>query len=443
MFKHDYTKTMMMKLFMSRPDGKGGTVTECDFDRADDILRQADALTLGAPKILYLVGWQYNGHDDRYPSFFEVNPALKSPGDATAPESMLRFINKAAEQYNTVVSVHINFSDAYENSPLFEEYRSAGALIRNSKGEPAAIEEYNGQPCYKISYKEEWESGLFQRRVDKLLELLPLREAGTIHADNFQCFVNRKPSVSIKTMQAYRKKMIDYLAEKGIDVTSEFSYREGPLTRVGYGALVRDLLWRLYPLNTLGQVPAVWWADKLKRREVFEIYPEKYACGLLKGEYGKFLYGNIHGEDLWLKNNAGDGWQKEFLRQFAAINVPYFYLASLKKEKLSGRGKKMRMVYTNGTVSYLREQKIANNGVLMKAEENLLLPLAFKEDACLAYSKNGYKRLWQMPVFKYNRALIYDITPEGPKFLEEKPVVLGRIELDVKPGQALLLELKP
>ena len=44
MFKHDYTKTMMMKLFMSRPDGKGGTVTECDFDRADDILRQADAL---------------------------------------------------------------------------------------------------------------------------------------------------------------------------------------------------------------------------------------------------------------------------------------------------------------------------------------------------------------------------------------------------------------
>ncbi len=103
----------------------------------------------------------------------------------------------------------------------------------------------------------------------------------------------------------------------------------------------------------------------------------------------------------------------------------------------------MRMVYTNGTVSYLREQKIANNGVLMKAEENLLLPLAFKEDACLAYSKNGYKRLWQMPVFKYNRALIYDITPEGPKFLEEKPVVLGRIELDVKPGQALLLELKP
>ena len=141
MFKHDYTKTMMMKLFMSRPDGKGGTVTECDFDRADDILRQADALTLGAPKILYLVGWQYNGHDDRYPSFFEVNPALKSPGDATAPESMLRFINKAAEQYNTVVSVHINFSDAYENSPLFEEYRSAGALIRNSKGEPAAIEE--------------------------------------------------------------------------------------------------------------------------------------------------------------------------------------------------------------------------------------------------------------------------------------------------------------
>ena len=79
--RYDYTKTMMMKLFMARPDGRGGSVVECDVERAMAIVRQVDALTLGVPKIIYLVGWQFDGHDDKYPAFDEVNPALKRQED--------------------------------------------------------------------------------------------------------------------------------------------------------------------------------------------------------------------------------------------------------------------------------------------------------------------------------------------------------------------------
>ena len=281
MARFDYTKTMMMKLFMARPDGKGGSAVECNFERAMEIVRQADALTLGAPKIIYLVGWQYNGHDDKYPDFTEVNPALKRPGDASALESMLWLMDEA-KKYNTVISVHINLTDAYDNSPLMPEYRKNNALIRDRKGRPAAIEHYNGLPCYKISYQEEWESGLFHKRIQMLFDLLPLKAAGTVHVDNFQCYVNRKPKVDIKTMQAYRKKMIAAFAENGVDVTSEFTYREGPLTVLLYGKVVRDLLWRLYPVDTLGQLPAIWWVDKLKRREIYRVYPNQYAGGVHK-----------------------------------------------------------------------------------------------------------------------------------------------------------------
>ncbi len=435
---HDYTKTMMMKLFMAAPDGKGGSRVYCGFDRALDIIRQADALTLGVPKILYLVGWQFNGHDDKYPAFNEVNPALKAEGDKTALDSMLRLM-KEAKQYHTVVSVHINFADAYDNSPLAGEYRQNNALIRSRGGKPAAIEKYNGLPCYKVSYKEEWESGLFHKRVNALLDLLPLREAGTVHADNFQCYVNRTPAVDVKTMQAYRKKMIDYMAAQGIDVTSEFTYREGRLTALASGRIVRDVLKHLYPVDTLGQIPAVWWVDKLTKREFFRLYPDRYAGGMPKGVYSWFLYGNIHGEELW--NDKPDSWQSEFLRQFATVNIPYFYLASLQKEKLAGRGKNLRMIYVNGVVSSLKGQKIAKNGVLLKTGGDLLLPLPGGEDKRIAYSKNGCNRAWRLPPSGYRTARLSEITPEGLAPIGEVPVKDSLLPLELAPGQGLLVEL--
>jgi len=34
-----------------------------------DRIRVIDALTRGIPKIMYLVGWQFQGHDSKYPSW--------------------------------------------------------------------------------------------------------------------------------------------------------------------------------------------------------------------------------------------------------------------------------------------------------------------------------------------------------------------------------------
>ena len=83
-FKHDYSQCMMMKLKMADPDRKGGSDVHCNCEQALEIIRQTDNLTLGVKKIIYLVGWQYNGHDDKYPSFFEVNEGIKRKCDAVA-----------------------------------------------------------------------------------------------------------------------------------------------------------------------------------------------------------------------------------------------------------------------------------------------------------------------------------------------------------------------
>ena len=366
-FTHDYTRCMMMKLKMADPDRKGGSIIHCNCEKALEIIKQTDNITLGVKKIIYLVGWQYNGHDDKYPAFFEVNEGIKRECDDTALDSLLWLI-KEAKNYNTIVSVHINFADAYEDSPLFDDFVKAGALIRNAFGKPAKIEKYNGKPCYKVSYKEEWESGLFQKKVDKILEMLPIEEAGTVHVDNFQCYVNRKPFVSAEEMQSYRDKMIAYLADKGIDITSEFTYREGKGTALLYGRITRDVTPTRYPIALLDKIPAVWWVDKMTKQEYFDYYPQRYCGGLPKDKrIRKMLYGNIHGEELWLKDN----WQRDFAKEFYTVNLPFFYLAN-KKKKCFGEGKKS-VEYEDGTVSYL-DGRIVSDGVTLKDKDFVFLP---------------------------------------------------------------------
>lgn len=426
-FTHDYKKCMMTKLKMADPDRKGGSIIYCDCEKALEIIKQTDCITLGIKKIVYLVGWQYNGHDDKYPAFFEVNEGIKRACDKTALDSLLWLIEEA-KKYNTIVSVHINFADAYEDSPLFDDFVKAGALIRNAFGKPAKIEKYNGKPCYKVSYKEEWESGLFKKRVDRILDMLPIQQAGTVHVDNFQCYVNRKPYVGIDEMQAYRDKMIDYLAQKGIDITSEFTYREGEGTKYLYGRITRDVTPTRYPMSLLGKIPAVWWVDKMTKQEYFDFYPQKYCGGLPKDKkIRKILYGNIHGEDIWLN----DEWQSQFIKDFCMINVPFFYLAD-KEKKCFGKGKNS-VEYKDGTISFA-DGRIISDGKILKDKNHAVLPYL---DGTIVYSEKDEN----ISVYTDKDNIdVYEITPQGQVFVCKTKSTNKKADIKCSKGKAYFLK---
>ena len=94
--------------------------------------------------------------------------------------------------------------------------------------------------------EQEWKSGYFQKRVDRLLELLPIEEAGTIHIDAF--FVRRGKSTSIPREKLARRNMIAYFNRRGVEVTSEFIYREWQSgIRVHFGKS-----------DTIGLISAFW-----------------------------------------------------------------------------------------------------------------------------------------------------------------------------------------
>ena len=123
---YNYSQTLTMKLMLSQAlfEGKykrrdnGKSEVFLNYEQALDVIRKIDNLTLGIPKIIYVTGWQYNGHDSKYPAWFEGNERLKRPGDANSLES-LKWLMKEASRYNTTISLHINMFDAYEDSPLW------------------------------------------------------------------------------------------------------------------------------------------------------------------------------------------------------------------------------------------------------------------------------------------------------------------------------------
>jgi hypothetical protein len=230
---HDYTQTFQTGLFLCQRNGQGLVKkVYYTFEDALGVIQKMDNLTVGIPKIVIIVGWQFNGHDSRYPSWSVVNERLKRPQDKTALES-LKWLMASAKKYNTIVSLHINMFDAYSDSPLWKEYDENNIILKDVHGEPIKGFFYDEMQSYQISYAQEWKTGYAQKRIEGLLRMLPeLQEAGVIHIDAFKSIQGVRPSDPISSPYlgytiddeiAAQRKILRYWRSKGIDVSTEYA----------------------------------------------------------------------------------------------------------------------------------------------------------------------------------------------------------------------------
>lgn len=442
-FNYDYSKCMVMKLGMAHPEKKipNKSHVKLTFSEALQYIKKIDNITQGITKIYYLVGWQYLGHDDKYPDFFEVNEALKRPEDKTAYDSF-KWLNAEAKKYNSIVSVHINFNDAYDNAPSFGEFVKNNALIRKKNGKIDPIENYNGRKCYKTCLKAYWETGLFKKMFDRFIETFPfIAETGTIHIDNFQCYKNYAPYISIREMQDARREMIKYVHNKGIDITSEFTYKENDsLPNKPIFGLPRDHF-RKETMDTVGLIPLSWWCYRMTEKELVETPPSVYCGGEFREKkYNKLLYGNMHGEDIVTKEN--NNWAEDFIYRFATYQVPCHFLNSHKRLAINGKRSNLSCIFSDGIVSYAKGEKITLNNKLIKDGDTLFLPFVHKEKQYIAYSVKGDIRIWDIPEKNLKSAKIYRISENGNKLIKEIEVLNNKIELFIKPKTALLIKFE-
>ncbi len=451
-FNYNYARTMWMKMYLATPDFPHGTSdVKINFEQALGIMKTVDALTQGITKILYLVGWQGLGHDDCYPEMHKVNDFLKRDCDRDGRESLLWLIAEA-KKYHTVVSVHGNLADEYGDNESHADFVRENAIVKHPNGEPAVIEVFNGRNAYKVSYKQFWESGLFKKYWEKFLETVPVREAGTVHLDNFCIAESFYPRTTVEEQDAARCAILDYIRAEGIDVTSEYPYRELPLRADDPGHPIRRFYaqhvdelpvgsWKDAPIRTLGRIAATWWTSCMTPEECVSIPPSLYGGHLTDSALGAVFYGTMHGEDIWMSHGIRpEDWVPAFLREFCTYQLPYLYLNRYARTGIEKQADGSYIArFSDGVETRGADRSIRKNGIVVKQGGNVILPLTDDNRTYIVYSADGFSGRWNLPDAAFTSGKVYEITADGNRFLAPLMVEDGGITLSLKPGEAVVI----
>ena len=132
-------------------------------------------------------------------------------------------------------------------------------------------------------------------------------------------------------MQNARRKMIEYVKSKGIDITSEFTYKESnALPNHPIFGLPRDHF-KHSPMDTLGLIPMNWWCYRMTNKELIETPPELY-CGGDTEKAAKYAdmaitdmsdNANKMGTDMSSIQNAYQGFAKQNYTMLDNLKLGY------------------------------------------------------------------------------------------------------------------------
>ena len=375
-FFHAYHQTLTFKLFLAMepygslrketPAVRDESVT-MDFAEAAELLTAIDRLTCHIPKICYLVGWQRGGHDHLYPALNEVNPRLKRPCDETAADS-LRWLMQEGKRCHTAVSLHINLVDAYDDSPLWQEYADNHIFCEDENGNilcaSGGFEELSKQYGIRVANVEQkrfLDSGFFYRRVEELLTLLPeLRDSHTIHIDNWRADGCPAMGISKEEDEEALRKMFLWLREQGLDATSEGSFHG-----------------RMEPMT--GLQPMTYWDIPYHP----SVIPPSLYCG---GRGARVDTDPRFGDSIHIENvvreNIRYGYPitEGILDEFCMYTLPWYFLNHFRLLDFDGE----TAIYTENVRAYIE------NGVPMiywgscriRTGTTMFVPLLWCEEPC-------------------------------------------------------------
>ena len=253
---NDYTQSFVTKIFLK---AKTRPQVSTTMDQARDIIRRTWEVSGGIHQIIYLVGWQYDGHDSKYPSWDRVGDQCKSSWSDDPLTSLRMLMREVREKYNCDLSLHLNMTDAHEDSPHWQFYVDNKLLCYDKNGKSPVVG--GAYKWHSISLAKEWRAGVSQKRIDALLAMIPeLKDSRSVHIDAFYAHASPLDGLTIEDDKNAIKAITDYWHKRGIDVTGEFLTS---LDMVGYFPMVYhfnlDESQRLrFPVEVLAPGDDVW-----------------------------------------------------------------------------------------------------------------------------------------------------------------------------------------
>jgi len=289
---------------------------------------------------------------------------------------------------------------------------------------------YNGHKAYQINYRNEWNKGYAQMRIDSLLKVVPqLKDAGTIHIDAWIARENRGAYESLVMEAAYQKKIARYWISKGIDPTSEWAM---------------DYMTGLVPY---------YWHFNHRTQEDFLNTPAALVAGghfnpdLKQSDFGlEFLFGtSMYGENLFpgaIHNNKGGNWQAEFCKDFYLNTVQYDYLNRFKRLRVEGEGSSRVAWFSNGVRVSLGDSSVYEGSRLLRSGSTVCFPAGWRNDNSLVAFSLGEVVLEQLAPDSWKgvrNATVFIVEQTGLKKWKTIKVRAQQFSLGLKPGTPVLL----
>lgn len=196
-------------------DRKGSTSEELTFDEVLERIKEFAAQTDSASCVMYLLGWQYTGHDTGYPSVDKVNENLGGY------DRLVNLIEEA-RKYNVIVTFYDNYDDSYPNHPGWDP----DVICMDPQGNLMRGGAWDGEQSYLISsYKYAVKSGV--DRVRFTINRYPIKEAyfidvlaGGYNDGRKYDFNPKSPAGAVKNFEG-KLMLVKEFNKNGIDVATE------------------------------------------------------------------------------------------------------------------------------------------------------------------------------------------------------------------------------
>ncbi|MEK8130547.1 endo-alpha-N-acetylgalactosaminidase family protein [Paenibacillus filicis] len=418
-----YKEAIWYKIFCA--ERKRGVLTS--FREVLDIVRQIHHISGGVPQIVYLVGWQFDGHDTGYPALNRLNTKLAENPDR-AREELQELVDEAKAAYNCTISYHINADDAYTDSPAW----NPDILSRDPDGSARLWLDLEHQ-AYHISHTKDVESGHAFARFEQFLELVPVQD--TLHLDAFR---NTNASWDgseyigpLEELICGMKPIIAYFKERGIDISTE-----------GQNGM---------PIEDSGIFSGYWhfWPSQMYHGKVVgggSVSTHAVSWGRGVSIDADILYRGeptrLEGEHF--ESNAFDSsWEKIVDIIYLGSMLYRFYL---EREMLEMREDEARiyMRFSDGVtvkVDKKTEQLSVTWGAVTIADNHdRFIPAG---DRIYVYSRYGADRSWILPeAWRQAPFQAYRLTRDGQERMDDYVVTDGTIELKLEPHAPVILKLQ-
>jgi len=442
-YYRSYDNCFVYKIFLK---AVGESKCRCTLEQAMEIIKQIANFSAGLPQIVYLVGWNHDGHDSKYPDWSIVGSQCAYLSHRE-PVNALRAFIRDARRYHAVVSLHINMDDAYEDSPLWEEYCAQNLINLNNDGKKQISGQWSSGCAYEISKTREWESGLTQKRILGLLKLIPeLRQSATIHLDALR----PRPSTGLGTDMQQEidscRKIFEFWHSNGIDVTCEF----------------------LASYDFIGYVPMVW-ALNLDEEGRLK-YPSSVICGGSAdwnqrrktmcdpvswiGLYGVpsagCLYDAAWGASLGCDFQPTSGnMPADRMADFYLKTLPWHFLNRFRALELRQTTSVYKVIFSNGVESSIETetgcQRITWNDIPILDNGNLCIEAVWRQDShrrfFLFFSRDGGEVTFHLPTVCSGSGQRFILSTSDPVPAETTVIRNGVFTLTLAPKEAGKIDL--